>query len=45
LQATAERRTLAGFRLRALIGKLCQAFFEFRGPRLQAVGLAFGGIF
>ena len=45
LETTTERRTLICFRLRTLVGKLRQAFFELLRARLQAVGLAFGGIF
>ena len=44
-QAIAQRSTSIGFRLRTLIGKLGKAFFEFGGAVLQAVGLAFGGVF
>jgi hypothetical protein len=44
LEATAERRALSCFRLRALVGQLRQAFFELFRGRLQTVGLAFGGI-
>ena len=45
LKTITEGRTLICVRLRTLVGKLRQAFFELIRAGLQTIGLAFGGIF